>query len=270
NGVPATGYGSALGAAAEVPFRLGGQVGEYHVGGGVLRQVLGIDLVQGVAGVVVQVEVGAAVLAQPGPGHAGLGHRDDVRAAAALVFHVLDAQRRQRLGDLPGGLARVVRRAGVESVDASRAEVALGRDQVQADIVCVALRVLARADQALLLVGEGDHADAALRAPLQLADEVAGRHGDAHARGVVDRAGAQVPGVQVRGDHHELVAATTTGDLADHVLRGVFPVEAHVQGQLHGDRAALQQPVELVGVGQRQGGRGDRLHTLGEAGDAGV
>src|SRR5699024_3812167 len=152
-------------------------------------------------------------------------------------------------GDLPGGCARVLRGAGVETVDAAGPEVAFGCDQVQADAVGVALGVLAGADQALLLVGEGDDADAARGALLKLADQVSGGHGDAHAGGVVDAAGAKVPGVQVRGDHHELVAVAAAGDLADHVLRGVFTLEADVQRQVHGDRAAFQQAHELVGVG---------------------
>src|SRR5690606_6569680 len=112
--------------AAEVAFGLGRQPGEYRPGGDVLLQRLRVDLVEGVVGGVMQVEVVAAVLGQPGPGHAPGRQRDDVRAGTALAGRVLDAQRRQRLCDLAGGGLRVLRRAGVEGVDAAGAEVALG------------------------------------------------------------------------------------------------------------------------------------------------
>src|SRR5690606_12378159 len=112
-----------------------------------------------------------AILRQPGPGRALGRQRDDVRAGAALAGRVLDAQRRQRLRDLAGCRLRVLRRAGVEGVDAAGAEVALGGQLVQGDFAGVTLGVGLAAEQALLLVGVGDHADAARRAPRHLLDQ---------------------------------------------------------------------------------------------------
>src|SRR5690606_6378143 len=129
-----------------------------------------IDLVQGVVGVVVQVEIVGAVLRQPGPGQALGGERADVRSGAALAGRVLDAQRRKRLRDLLGGLARVRGRAGVERVDAAGAEVAFGGDLVAGDVGQVLFRICLAAVQALFLVGEGDDADGPLRRLRQPAD----------------------------------------------------------------------------------------------------
>src|SRR3546814_5003843 len=89
-------------------------------------------------------------------------------------------------------------RAGIEAVDPAGAEVALGRDHVLRHFIGVLLGVGATAPQALFLVGERDHADRALR--LERLEQRAGGHGDGDAGGVVDRAGAQVPGVEVAGE----------------------------------------------------------------------
>src|SRR5690606_32647017 len=178
---------------------------------------------------VVQVEVVGAVLRQPRPHQPLAGKRDQVRAGPTRVAGVLDAERRKRLGDLPDSTAGVLRRTGAERVDAPGAEVALGGDHVPGDLAGVLLGVGAAAHQALLLVGEGDDADGACRALVQIADQLARGHGDADAGAVVHRAGAQVPGVQVGDDQYQLVGAAAAGDLADDVLRGVLAVPAHVQ-----------------------------------------
>ncbi|MNM63179.1 hypothetical protein D3C81_745390 [compost metagenome] len=64
---------------------------------------------------------------------------------------------------------------------------------MQGHVLGVCLGVGLAAVQTLFFVGEGDHADGALRRLLELADQMAGGHGDAHARAVIDRAGAEIP-----------------------------------------------------------------------------
>src|SRR5690606_5833049 len=125
--------------------------------------------------------------------------------------------------------------------------------------------------QALFLVGEGDHADRARRTLGQVRDELGRGHGDADAGGVVDRPGALVPGIQVAADQHDLVGPAAAGDLADHVLRGVFAVPAAIQRHAYA-RAGIErdQARELVGVRVGEGGGGNRLQALGETGDAGM
>ena len=64
------------------------------------------------------------------------------------------------------------------------------------------------------------------------------------AGGVVGGAGAGVPRVEVRADHHHLVRFAAAGDLGDHVRGlavGVFHLDAHLE--LHAHRlAALDEP----------------------------
>src|SRR5690606_28092536 len=83
--------GSFARCAPEVSLRLRRQVGEHRIGGDVLAQGRGIDLVEGVVRRVVQVEVVAAVVAEPGPGRAGACERADVRLRAALAGAPLHA-----------------------------------------------------------------------------------------------------------------------------------------------------------------------------------
>src|SRR5690606_40290092 len=146
------------------------------------------------------------------------GHRTDVGFRAALAGAPLDAQGCERLGNPRDRALRVVGNPGVEAVDAPGAEVAFGHDRVAGDLVGMRPGIGEAAMQALLLVGEGDHADAARWALRERGDQPGRSHGDADAGGVVDRAGALVPGVQVAADQHDLVRPAAAGDLADHVL----------------------------------------------------
>ena len=92
----------------------------------------------------------------------------------------------------------------------------------------------------------------------------------ADAGGIVDRAGARVPGIEVAADQHDFVGLAAAGDLADHVLRGVFAVEAAIERDAHAGRAEREQARELVGVGHRQRRGRDRRQPVVEAGDAGM
>jgi len=141
---------------------------------------------------------------------------------------------------------------------------------VQGHILGVRFGIGLAAVQALLLVGEGDHTDGALRRLLEQADQVARSHGDAHARAVIDRAGAQVPRIQVTTDHHHFLRQAAAGDLADHVVRGRRTIPATVQRHLHRGAATGQQARQLVGIGHRQCRRWHRGQAIIETGDAGV
>src|SRR5207342_521036 len=152
--------------AAEIAVGVSRQVGEHRVRRDVLRQRLGIDLVERVVRRVVVVEIVGAILAQRCPCHALRCGRTDVRARAAFVRRMCYAQRSQHVGDLLHRALRVLRRATTEGIDAAGAEIAFRRDLVLADVADVPGRVGLAAVQALLLVREGDDADAARRALL--------------------------------------------------------------------------------------------------------
>jgi hypothetical protein len=99
---------------------------------------------------------------------------------------------------------------------------------------------------------------------------VARRHGDADACAVIDRAGAQVPRIQVTADHHHFLGQAAAGDLADHVLRGVAAIPAAIQRDADAGGAARDQPVELVCIRAGQRGRRYRRQAFIEAGDTGM
>src|SRR5699024_8242515 len=123
--------------------------------------------------------------------------------------------------------------AGADRVDAAGTEVALGGDLVRTDLVGILLRVGLAAVQSLLLVGEGHHADAACRRLRQVADQLAGGHGDADARGIVHRPGAEVPRIQVSTDEYHFTGLAAAGDFADHVVGSRFSVPAAIQHHAH-------------------------------------
>ena len=141
-----------------------------------------------------------AVLAQPGPGHARLRHRDDVRPRAA----------RSSMYRCPGASARAIWRvaAGRSGAPALKP---YGRRNRSAASRCSLMWSACR--WAYWRAPISPCSSLQTRSPgccagalLQLPDQVAGRHRDPDTRCIVDRAGAQVPGIQVRGDHHEFVA----------------------------------------------------------------
>src|SRR5690606_22037990 len=122
--------------------------------------------------------------------------------------------------------------------------------------------------QPLFLVGVGDHPHAAARPLVQAGNQRAGGGGDADAGGVVDGAGAEVPGVQVAADGHHFLGQLAPGDFGDDVVGGVFAglLGADVQAQLHGV-AGGEHARQLVGVGIGQGGGGNARHVIGVAHD---
>ena len=96
--------------------------------------------------------------------------------------------------------------------------------------------------------------------------------GDRDARGIVDRAGAQIPAVEMPADQDDARRGIAAGHFGDDVARfAASPIWRGVSTQLQPHRlAALQHALELLGVGQRQRGGGDRLHAVGQVGAAGV
>ena len=219
----------------------------------------------------VVVEIVGAVLRELRPGHALPGHRPDVGAGAALVDAVLDAQRRQLFRDLVHRGARRRIDAGAEGIDAARAEIALGADLVLVELRGMRLGVGATAEQALFLVGEGDHANGAARCAFEIADQRTRRHRDGDAGAVVDRAGAEIPGIEMAADHDDFVGQFAPADFADDVVGGLLAVQTgiDVQADLH-RLAAAKHVRQQVGVGIRQRRRRNLLPAIGITHHAGM
>ena len=103
---------------------------------------------------------------QPGPGHAVFGERADVGFRTALAGHVFDAQRRQRRCDLLRSQAWPRRRRARRSRRCGRRRNRFPpRSRAAPTSSACCLGVGLAAVQALLLVGERDHADRARRMP---------------------------------------------------------------------------------------------------------
>ena len=79
---------------------------------------------------------------------------------------------------------------------------------------------------------------------------------------VVERAGTEVPGVQVRAEQHDLLGRLAARDLPDHVGRLRVGQRAAGQREAHAHRPAPRQPRQQAGVGRRERGGGDRRDVL--------
>ena len=79
------------------------------------------------------------------------------------------------------------------------------------------LDVGARSEEALFLAAPERQANGSIELEVQRLEDA--HHLDHHraAGAVVGRAGARVPGIEVRPDHHDLVLASAARDLADDV-----------------------------------------------------
>jgi hypothetical protein len=122
----------------------------------------------------------------------------------------------------------------------------------------VRLRVGLAAGEAVFLVGKEDHADRAPRVRRHRNDLPRRLDRDAAARAVVDGSCAEVPGIEVRPEEHDLVGLLAADDLAHDVAEGAsgfFPhvsLEAHSHGRRGGEGASK------LGVGNRERRRGIR------------
>ena len=77
--------------------------------------------------------------------------------------------------------------------------------------------VSARAEQALLFPAPQAHPDGAVHLETGGFQDAHDFHHHGASRGVVRRARAAVPAIQVRADHHQLILLAPALDLADHV-----------------------------------------------------
>ena len=126
----------------------------------------------------------------------------------------------------------------------------------------VFLHVGARAEESLFLAAPQADAHGAVELQVERLQDAHHLDHDGAAGAVVGGAGAGVPGIEVRADHHDLVLLVAAGNLADDVQavdvavrRSGFEVQAHAYGVLF-----LQQPGDPVVLfgGDHEGGRGGR------------
>ena len=88
----------------------------------------------------------------------------------------------------------------VDPPDAAGAEIAFGDGVIS--LLAVLRPIVEAAEQADFLGAEPDDADRAQR-PAGIHDPLRGRGGDRHAGGIVDRAGAEIPAVEMAADEQD-------------------------------------------------------------------
>src|SRR5437868_12485465 len=120
------------------------------------------------------------------------------------------------------------------------------------------------AKPARLLRAEPDDADGA-QGPACVHDVLGRGGGDRDAGAVVDRSGAEVPAVEMAADEQDRRRGIATwyfgDDVAGMTALGLLADESEV----HRDRpAALEDSDQLLGIGNGQRARRDRLGSVGE------
>ncbi len=100
----------------------------------------------------------------------------------------------------------------------ARAEVAFNRREMIRQIGRLILKISSAAAPAVLFIHPGDHADRAFRFEAELFDQLRGLHGDGHTRRIVNRAGAQIPRIEMAGHNDHLLRMLAAFEVGNHVM----------------------------------------------------
>ena len=103
------------------------------------------------------------------------------------------------------------------------------------------LGVSLAAGAAGLLVHPRNHADGALGTQMEPLQQLRRFHGNHYAGAVVDRARAQVPGVEMSGQHNDLLGMLTALKIGDHVMAGGFRQLLRGESKVHANLALRRQ-----------------------------
>ena len=103
------------------------------------------------------------------------------------------------------------------------------------DAVCCA------AGGSIFFVHPGDDANGALGMQAELLAEIGNLHGDGHARGVINCAGAEIPRIEMAADDYELFGMIGTFEVADYVVALRWRESLRSENEMHGDAALLRE-----------------------------
>ena len=112
------------------------------------------------------------------------------------------------------------------------------------------------------LIHPGDHAEGAGGAQVKALENFGGLHGHDYAGSVVDGSGAEVPGIEMAGDHYDLFGMFGTFEIGDYVVAGFIRKLLRCQSEVHADFAFRGEMGDQVGV---FGGDGGGRDSGGEA-----
>ncbi len=164
-------------------------------------------------------EIVPAILEKPKCRHARFSHGRDV-GLGTVVDNVQQVgtgarknrqhgpkQGHRRLGDLP-----------LKSQRMSRAGIAFYRGHMVAELAAVGLGISGLTTAGVLFIHPGDDTNGSFGMQIELVNQVRGFHSYSDAGGIVDGATAQVPGIQVTGNHDNLLRMFRTLDIGDNVV----------------------------------------------------
>src|SRR5580698_2607950 len=142
------------------------------------------------------------------------------------------------------------------------ARVALNGGHVAREIAGVFGSVGFAAGASGFFVHPGNYTEGAGGAQVKALENFGGLHGHDYAGSVVDGAGAEVPGIEMAGDDHDLFGMFGTFEVSDNVVAGFIGKLLGCQSEMHADLAFGGEMDDQVGV---FGGYGCGRDTGGEA-----
>jgi hypothetical protein len=165
--------------------------------GGVFRKLVRVDLVKRIGSRVVVIEIRSLVLHRPEYRDPAPAHRVDVCGRACGLLDKRRSDRGKHFGDLRKGSLRSGIESTRESERMSGAQVAFDRRHVIQKRTFVFGHIGSAARTAVLLVHPGNDAQGASRSEPQLFAQLRRLHRHRHSSRVVERAGTEIPGIEV-------------------------------------------------------------------------
>src|SRR5882724_1503686 len=148
----------------------------------------------------------------------------------------------------------------------SRAAIAFDRADMVGDIGFVFGEIGLVAAAAVFFVHPGNYPQSALGTQAELFAKIGGLHGDGYTRGVINRAGAEIPGIEMAGDDDDLLGMLAAFEVGDHVVADGVGKHLRSENELHGYAALLDQVGDEVGIFRGDGSSGN----AGRSAEAGV
>ena len=218
----------------------------------------------------VVIEVGSAVLHHAKGRYSVIGHGGDVgsrRITAGLEDGSADTLEHtlHRPESLDGG------RRGFD-IKADRmggSGIALDGGDVANKIGRVFAGVGFAARAAGFLIHPGDDSEGAGWGQVEALENFGSLHGDNDTGAVVDRAGAEIPGIEMSGDDDDLLGVLGTFKVRNDVVAGLVGKPLRSEGEMHADFALRGEVDDEIGIfGRHSAGRdpgGETVSSVGKA-----
>src|ERR1700724_2649843 len=167
------------------------------------------------------IEVRSSVLHYAEGGYSRLRHDSDVGArAVAGRLQNIGSKALQNALDRPEHFDGLRSHLDIKAQGMRGSTVAFDGGDVPWKLVRMDLCVGVASRSPSLFVHPGDNPDCPLRAQVKHLKKFRRFHGNDHASAIVDGTGAEIPRVEMSGDHHDLLWMFAALQIGDHIVAG--------------------------------------------------